>query len=146
MRTTQIAVFGKNQPGNFGKVCRALADQGINILALSITSDVDTGVMRLVTNDNENAKQALEAAGFSHSESEVIICEFEDEVGAGARVGETLAAAGVNIEQAYASSCAAVCSCGRFLLVLKVDNIEKAIAAIGKPAIVDFAPGPPGSG
>jgi hypothetical protein len=144
MRTTQIAVFGRNQPGNFGKVCRALADAGINILALSITSDVDTGVMRVVTNDNEQAKQALARAGFSHSESDVIICEFEDEVGAGARIGETLAAAGVNIEQAYASSCAAVCACGRFLIVLNVDNIDRAMAAIGKPAIVDFGACPPG--
>ena len=82
--------------------------------------------------------EALDQAGWSYSESEVLVCEFEDEIGGGARLGETLEAAGVNIEQAYASSCAAVCSCGKFLIVFKVDNIEKAMAAIGKPALVDF--------
>ena len=138
MKTTQIAVFGKNRPGNFGKVCRALSDAGLNILAISITSDVDSGIMRLVTSDNDRAKAALDQAGFSFSESEVLVIEQEDEVGGGAKLGETLAAAGVNIEQAYASSCGAVCSCGRFLIVLKVDNLAKAIDAIGKPAIVDF--------
>ena len=138
MKTTQIAVFGKNQPGNFGHVCRSLSDVGINILAVSITSDVDSGIMRLVTNDNTRAKQALERAGFSFSESEVLVIEQEDEVGRGAQLGETLAAAGVNIEQAYASACGAVCSCGKFIIVLKVDNIDKAVDALGKSAFVDF--------
>jgi hypothetical protein len=138
MKAVQFAVFGQNKPGMFGKVCRSLSDAGVNLYAVSITSDADSGIMRIVPDNVGRTRDALKEAGFSFAETEVVMAEFDDEIGAGAGVGEKLAKAGINIEQAYASACSAVCSCGRFLLVLKVSDAEKAVEALGKSALVDL--------
>jgi hypothetical protein len=129
MKTTQIAVFGQNTPGNFGRICRALADAGVTLLGHSITSDADSGIMRLVVDKVEAARAALSAQGYGFSECEVILVEVPDEVGAAAKLGETLAANGVNIEGGWASGSSAG---GAVRLILRVNDSDKALSVVSE--------------
>jgi hypothetical protein len=47
----QITVVLENRPGQLAKVCRLLAENGINIEAISAVEGVEYGVIRITTSD-----------------------------------------------------------------------------------------------
>ena len=100
----QISVAIENQPGRLGQIGRLLAQQGIHISAFSVIDNVEQAMVRLVTGDPAAAKMALQKAGLPVVEVEVLVIEMTDEIGCLALIGETLAAANINIEYAYSST------------------------------------------
>ena len=44
----QISIFAENKPGRLEKVTNVLAEAGINILAVSISSTGDFGVIKFI--------------------------------------------------------------------------------------------------
>ena len=51
MLITQISVFIENQPGKLGEVTQVLADNGVDMSALSLADTTDFGILRLIVND-----------------------------------------------------------------------------------------------
>jgi hypothetical protein len=100
----QLSVAIENEPGRLGQIGRLLAAQGIHIDAFSVIDNVEQGMVRLMTSDPAAARTVLKAAGLPVVEAEVLAIEMTDRVGNLASVGEALAAAGINIEYAYAST------------------------------------------
>jgi len=123
----QISVAIENQPGRLGQIGRLLAEQGIHISAFSVIDNVEQAMVRLVTGDAGAAKMALQKAGLPVVEVEVLVIEMTDEIGCLALIGETLAAANINIEYAY-SSTATIGNRGR--LIVKTANPRAAQAAL----------------
>ncbi len=115
----QISVAIENQPGRLGQIGRLLAQQGIHISAFSVIDNVEQAMVRLVTGDPAAAKLVLQKAGLPVVEVEVLVIEMTDEIGCLALIGETLAAANINIEYAY-SSTATIGNRGR--LIVKTAN------------------------
>ncbi len=119
----QLSVAIENEPGRLGHMARLLASRSIHIDAVSVINNVEQGMVRLMTGDPAKARAALEEAGLPAVEAEVLAVEVTDRVGNLAAVGEALAAAGINIEYAYASSA----QVGQpALLILKTTNPQKA--------------------
>lgn len=100
----QLSVPIENQPGRLGAVARVLADAGIHIDAFSVIDNVEHGMVRLMTSDPGTAAERLRATGMPVVEAAVVAIEMVDRRGNLALLGETLAASGVNIEYAYAST------------------------------------------
>jgi len=123
----QISVAIENQPGRLGKIGRLLAEKGIHISAFSVIDNVEQAMVRLVTDDPTAARMALQSAGLPVVEVEVLVIEMTDDIGSLALIGETLAAADINIEYAY-SSTAAVGNRGR--LIVKTANPRSAQAVL----------------
>jgi len=123
----QISVAIENQPGRLGQIGRLLAEQGIHISAFSVIDNVEQAMVRLVTGDAGAAKMALQKAGLPVVEVEVLVIEMTDEIGCLALIGETLAAANINIEYAY-SSTATIGNRGR--LIVKTANPRAAQAVL----------------
>ena len=123
----QISVAIENQPGRLGQIGRLLAEQGIHISAFSVIDNVEQAMVRLVTGDPGGAKLAIQKAGLPVVEVEVLVIEMTDEIGCLALIGETLAAANINIEYAY-SSTATVGNRGR--LIVKTANPRAAQAVL----------------
>ena len=123
----QISVAIENQPGRLGQIGRLLAEQGIHISAFIVIDNVEQAMVRLVTGDAGAAKMALQKAGLPVVEVEVLVIEMTDEIGCLALIGETLAAANINIEYAY-SSTATIGNRGR--LIVKTANPRAAQAAL----------------
>jgi hypothetical protein len=101
---TQISVFLANRPGVVAHVCGALAEQGINIRAMTVLDTVDIGTMRMVVDDVEGAKRALDGSGAAYVEVPVISIPIPNTEGGFARIARTLAGANVNIEYFYATA------------------------------------------
>lgn len=120
----QLTVVLENHPGTLADVCSCLAEQEINILALSIADMIDTGELRIVVNNARKAKALLEECGFDVLESEVLVVEMANEPGVMAQVARRLAKGKVNIEYAY---CSASKNGNRVLGVLKVSDATKAL-------------------
>ena len=102
MRIRQRSIFLENKPGQLSAVCRALADAGINIATLSLADTSDFGIVRLIVDDHEKAKDVLSSRGHVVNVREVIAVCVPDRPGGMAEVMQTVDAAGVNVEYSYA--------------------------------------------
>ncbi len=119
----QLSIALENQPGRLAQVSRLLAEQGINIEAISVIDNVEQGMVRLMTSDSAAARQVVEARGFPVVEAEVLALTTTDRLGRLALIAQALADAGINIEYAYAS----VDHHGaQTLLILKTSHPRKA--------------------
>ena len=118
----QIAVFLENRKGRVGECCKALKEAGINLCSMSIADTRDFGILRLMTDNNEEAVKTLKAAGFMCSTVELIGMEVPDRPGALADILIALDAAGVNIEYLYSFANAA----GKAHIGFKTEDKESA--------------------
>ena len=51
----QLSLFLENKPGTLAAVCQALADEAVNIYAISVVDAVDHAVVRMVVSDPTKA-------------------------------------------------------------------------------------------
>ena len=102
MRIRQISIFLENRPGQLSTICCDLADAGINIATLSLADTADFGIVRMIVDDHEKAKDVLAEKGHVVNVREVIAVCVPDRPGGMAEVMQVLDKAGVNIEYSYA--------------------------------------------
>ncbi len=102
MEIKQVSIFIENKKGRLADVTKTLADNGINIRALSLAETTDFGILRLIVNDPDRCQQVLSDAGFSARETEVIAVEVPDTPGGLADVLAVFDKAGINVEYMYA--------------------------------------------
>ena len=102
MKVEQISVFLENRAGRLAEVTRTLAENNVNIRALSLADTSDFGILRLIVTDNEKAKEALKAKGFTVGRTNVVAAEVGDNPGGLHNILEMLAVGNVNVEYMYA--------------------------------------------
>ncbi|MGQ0736250.1 MAG: hypothetical protein ACT4QD_21675 [Acidobacteriota bacterium] len=101
---TQLNLRLDNDIGQLAKLCRDLANGGVNLLALAATdSPGRTGVIRLVVANAALARDALARAGYSFEAEEVLFVELRNRPGALAKAAEKLQRAGIDVKYAYAT-------------------------------------------
>jgi hypothetical protein len=123
----QISVFSENKPGRLAAIARALQEEKINILAFSIAEADGFGVVRALVDSPQKAHEKLTKIGFNVAFTDVIAVQMKDEPGGLYEIAKILGQAGINIEYAYAYSGKEAA-----VLILRVDNVEAAIAALQK--------------
>jgi len=129
MTAAQISIFLENKSGRLAEVTRSLADASINIRALSLAETIDYGVLRLIVDKPQEARQVLSAAGFTVSETEVIAVEMPDRPGGLTAIVDLITASGLNIEYLYAF----VGQRGENAVVIfRIDEVEAALEALRK--------------
>ncbi len=119
----QLSLFLENKPGTLAAVCQALADAGINILAISVLDAVDHAVVRMVVNNPPKAIHLLGEHGVLVIERDVLWLEGRSRPGVLASIARTLAEHKVNIEYAYSATPSGA---SRGAMVIRVDNLAKA--------------------
>lgn len=129
MKVEQISVFLENRAGRLAEVTKTLGDNKINIRALSLADTSDFGILRLIVTDNEKAKEALKAKGFTVGRTNVVAAEVGDQPGGLNAILEMLNAGGVNVEYMYAF----VTQSGRnAILIFRFDRTDLAIEVLQK--------------
>ena len=98
----QISVFLENRPGSLAEVTRYLADQSINLRAMSIAESRDFGTIRIIASDQDACAEALRKQGYQYTEVDVLAAEMPDRPGGMAEVAEIIAQENINIEYGYA--------------------------------------------
>lgn len=101
---TQISAFLANRPGIVADFCAALTEHGVNIRAMCVLDSVDIGTVRMVVDDIEKAKGALNSAGAAYIEVPVITLPIANQVGAFSRMARTLSIRGINIDYFYTTA------------------------------------------
>ena len=127
MRIRQISIFLENKPGQLSAICRALADADINIATLSLADTADFGIVRMIVDDHEKAKQVLSERGHVANVREVIAVCVPDRPGGMAEVMQVLDKAQANIEYSYAF---AFHKGEKAVLVFRFDDSAKAESAL----------------
>lgn len=127
MQIRQISIYLENKPGHLSAICRALADADINIATLSLADTSDFGIVRMIVDDHERARQVLSDKGFPVNVREVVAVCVPDRPGGMADVMTTLDTAGVNVEYSYAF---AFHSGEKAVLVFRFDDGEKAVKTL----------------
>lgn len=127
MKIQQLTIFLENKPGRLLKAYKALAENGISLLTLSLADTKDFGLLRLILKDNDKAIKILEEIGYATVLSEVLAVEINDQPGALLPVLETLADNDINLEYTYAF---AARGGEKAVLIIRVDDSDKATAAI----------------
>ena len=101
MSVHQISVFLENRAGQLAEVTQLLADNHIDMRAISIAETKDYGVLRLIVDDTDKAVDALLAQGNILSKTPVTVVCVPDEVGGLAPVLATLAEGKLDVEYMY---------------------------------------------
>ena len=102
MRAEQISIFLENKSGRLAEVTSILAGAEVNIRALSLADTSDFGVLRLIVDDTQKAKEVLRTAGFTVGKTAVVAVEVEDKPGGLNHILEVLQNNGLNVEYMYA--------------------------------------------
>jgi hypothetical protein len=119
-----LTVILENQPGELAKLGEATGQAGINVEGMGADAREGRGVIHLLVEDAQSARNALASAGIEvQDERDALVVEVEDEPGTMGAVARKLAAAGINIDFAYATF-------GGCKLVLGVDDPGRARAAL----------------
>ena len=102
MSLKQLNVFVENKQGALVSITKSLADNNINIRALSIADTEEFGILRLIVNDTDTACKILNDNGFLIKITEVVGVKIGDEPGKLAKALEVLDKNGINVEYLYA--------------------------------------------
>ena len=105
MKATQLSLPLDNEIGTLARLCRDLADGGVNLLALSAPeTGREKGTVRLLVPNGDLAARALTKAGYLFAVDEVLFVELKNRPGALAKAVEKLARARISIRYAYATA------------------------------------------
>ena len=128
----RIIVMAKSEVGVIADITAVLADAGVNILTINTENTGETGLVIIITDDNDAALGALTAAGFRAVIDDVLVIRLRDEPGALAKVAEKFKNAGVNIQSLHILD-----RHGDYTTVaLSADDRAMAETLIGQEAIV----------
>ena len=128
MAIQQISVFVENKQGKLVSTVKTLAENGINIRAMSIADTKDFGILRMITSDNAKTREVLSKDTVVNS-TDVIAVKMADRPGALYKVIAILSKEGINIEYMYAFT--ASDALGAYV-VFRVDDVQQAQELIDK--------------
>ena len=72
MAITQISVFLENRAGQLSEITKILSDNNIDLKALNIAETADYGILRLISDDCNEAAKLLRNNGFIVTETAVV--------------------------------------------------------------------------
>ncbi len=102
MYIKQISVFVENKPGALYAMTGVLAQNKVDMRALSLAETKDFGIVRIIVDNVYAATTVLKDAGYVHSVTPVIGVAIPDTPGGLNKVLQVLTDARVNVEYMYA--------------------------------------------
>ena len=122
MTAKQLSVFIENRKGRLGEVLHVLKENDVNIFSLSLADTTEYGLLRVIVNNPEKAREVLINAGFSSMLTDVLIIKIPHVAGSLQKILEVIADNGVNIEYMYGLSVEAEDAS----VVMKTNDLESA--------------------
>ncbi len=124
MTIKQLSIFVENKAGTVAEITKKLATAGVSIRALSVADTQEFGILRLIVDNVEKAKEALSESECVVSITKVIGVEIPDTPGGLSGVLELMSETGINVEYLYAFI---TISGKHAYVVLRVEDNDKAI-------------------
>ncbi|HXH67570.1 MAG TPA: ACT domain-containing protein [Candidatus Limnocylindrales bacterium] len=133
--TKEFTVLTEDRPVMLGKVCRALAEHGVNILALQSFPIGGRIVTRFIVDNPATAKTVLCDEKLTYVEATIVYAKLTHRPGELARVASRLGEANISISYAY---CGLEPGTNAPLVFFGVEDAERA-APILKQAAAEAA-------
>ncbi|MBQ9994656.1 MAG: ACT domain-containing protein [Clostridia bacterium] len=127
MYLKQLSIFVENQSGRLADIAEIISSAGIDIRAISVADTSDFGILRLIVDRPDEAKELLSSKGLTVSLTDVIAVSIADKPGEFARVLRVLFVAGIAVEYMYAFITR---NEDNAYVILRVADNEKASAVI----------------
>ncbi|MCI8497384.1 MAG: acetolactate synthase [Clostridiales bacterium] len=127
MQVKQLSVFVENKDGRLAKITQILAENSIDIRAVSLADTTDFGILRLIVNKPEEAAIVLRDCGVTVSLTNVIAIGMDDSPGGFAKAVKILSDAHIGLEYLYAFVGRGD---GKAYVIMRVDDNEKASATL----------------
>ena len=102
MSVRQLSVFLENKKGTLHDISNILAKGNVNLRSMCIADTADYGIVRIIADEPDKAKDVLNAAGHVASIREVTAFAVPDAPGGLSKVLSILEENGVDIEYMYA--------------------------------------------
>ena len=125
-----------DRPGTLGKICRALADRNVNIIAAQSFPSNGKSLTRLVFDDPTKARSVLDNERVTYTETDVVKVNLAHRPGELARAAQKLGDASININHLY---CGTEPNTNAPLIIFGVAEVgkaapllEQAAAAVGR--------------
>jgi hypothetical protein len=133
----EVTAFLENKPGRLAKICSALAQEKVDVRALSVMETDGPSVLKMITTDLETTKRVLTSLGTEFRTAEVLAVPLENRTGSLATVLEKLAKEHINVEYAYVSTTSVR---GKALGVFHTSNPKRAAQILSEAANSVSAP------
>jgi hypothetical protein len=124
---TQFSVFLVNKPGVLAQVTRALAEEKVNVIAMTLVDSQEHGVLRIVAANAETSRKVLAKLNLPMTETDVLCLDLSNRPGALADIAGLLGENHININYAYCTSGAPG---GRTTGIFKVADPAKAMRVL----------------
>ncbi len=124
---SQFSIFMVNKPGVLARILGEFARAKINVIALTVMDSVEHGVLRVIFEEADRAREVLAKTNMPYNETQVLCVNLTNRSGALAAVAEKLAKNHINISYAY---CTAGAKGGRTTGVLKLADVKKAMKVL----------------
>src|SRR6266581_6371964 len=99
--TKELTIRTEDRPGTLAKVCKALAERKVNILAFQSVPAEGNSVVRFIADNPATAKKVLDNQGLRYTETDVAQIKLPHQPGELARAASRLGEANININYAY---------------------------------------------
>ena len=129
----QISVFLENRAGQFAEITGILAENGIDLRAISIAETADYGVLRMIVDDAQKATTLLMQHGYLLTMTPVLVVAVSDQPGGIAPVLATMAEGNIDIEYMYSLFTHVE---GKAYIVFRVAEAEKFVTLLGNHGII----------
>ena len=137
MSIHQISVFLENRAGQLAEITKVLADNGIDLRAISIAETADYGVLRMIVDNAEKTTGILLTNGYILSMTPVLVVGVPDQPGGLAPVLSIMAEGNIDIEYMYSLFTPEV---GKAYMVFRVSDEGKFKALLDSHGIQTCGP------
>ena len=134
MRLKQLSIFLENKKGRLYKALNVLAENNVNIQALTIADTSDFGILRLIVQKPEDAQKILEDNNFIVKINEVVPVEMQDQPGALTSILKVINDNNINLEYLYAVTSHS----DKAILLLRTEDLNQLISVLKKENIPFF--------
>ncbi|MBQ2637437.1 MAG: acetolactate synthase [Methanobrevibacter sp.] len=133
MKIKQLSIFLQNRMGSLSQPLEVLSNVDVNIRAMCMADTSEFGILRLVVDNPEKGKSALEENNFLVKITEIIGVEMNDTPGGLTTVLKIIKDNQIDLEYLYAFTHD---KAGKAILLLHADDIDELIEALQENNIV----------
>src|SRR5574344_122682 len=131
MTIDQISVFLENKPGTLAELTETLAQNKINMRALSLADTADFGIARIIVDDPDAVAKILSASDYIVKVNAVLALEIPDEAGSLNKILKLLGENGRNVEYMYGFTGRNTNSAYMIMRATDVGKTEEVLAKAG---------------
>jgi hypothetical protein len=127
----EITIQIEDRPGALGKLCRALAEWRVNIVAFYLFHSGGKSLVRMVVDDPTTTKTVLDAEHLRYTEAEVVLVRVPHRPGELAPTASRLGDANIDINYGY---CGIEPGTNVPLLIFGVAEVDRAASTLEQAA------------